>query len=353
MSDDLFSPDTARLEQYLAGEVPPDESEQIAEWIGADPVRQTMALGLKSLDQTRADRSAAPDIDALWGRVRAHSTVSAPGERKRPPARIPVRAVRFGMAAVAVAVIAVFTAGLWPERGDVSPTTDVAGEYHEYTTAPGQVATVNLGDGTRVTLAPGSALRYSRSFGARGRDVHLRGEAYFDVAHRPTQPFVVFTETSSTQVLGTQFSVRQYVDDTTVAVGVVTGKVAVMARLSRDMEAAQESSDLAERNAMIVSGGEEATLISGRIVLTQIAAVTPTWTTGKLAYTNAPLRVIAADLQRWYGVTIIFDNARTAERRLTATFSDPTLTSEALAGIATPLGLGYKRDETTITFHER
>ncbi len=375
----ITPPNASQLEQYLAGEASPDDSVRTVEWIGADPVRQTMALGLKSLNKTRFDRQCAPNVDALWDRVNARISVPYTGQRgtlslpaSQPqlstPELSPERSVRqappflrgiskysarLGLGLFAVVMMAAIGSRFLMDRSssDSASTTE---EYHEYTTSNGQVATVNLGDGTRVTLAPGSELRYSRSFGSKGRDVYLRGEAYFDIAHRPAQPFVVFTERSSTQVLGTQFSVRQYRGDSAVRLEVVSGKVAFMTRdVASSGRASERAASSADSNVVIVSGGEQAQLALGHIVLSRGTGAVPTWLSGTLAYTDAPLRTILIDLQRWYGVTFQFDDASIGERRLTASFNDSTLTREALDAMMLPLGIRYEREGARITLFSR
>ncbi|WP_304715741.1 FecR family protein [Phenylobacterium sp.] len=78
----------------------------------------------------------------------------------------------------------------------------------QYSTGLGEVRRAPLIDGTQIVLNTDSALKVR--FTSRRRHIEiLRGEAWFDVAHDPTRPFVVRSGAARFQVLGTAFSVRQ------------------------------------------------------------------------------------------------------------------------------------------------
>lgn len=80
-------------------------------------------------------------------------------------------------------------------------------------TAYGEVASVQLPDGTEVTINGNSLLEYSRFnwWFLEKRKVCLNGEAFFDVVKRKTKDgdlkFQVFTEHLKVEVLGTEFNV--------------------------------------------------------------------------------------------------------------------------------------------------
>ncbi|SMG44557.1 FecR family protein [Sphingobacterium psychroaquaticum] len=88
------------------------------------------------------------------------------------------------------------------EVQQVRLTTPRAGQY-----------TVTLHDGTKVWLNAASELIYPLHFDSRERHVQVDGEAYFEVAHNPLQPFVVKTQKQQIHVLGTRFNVHAYTDE--------------------------------------------------------------------------------------------------------------------------------------------
>ncbi|MDX1284360.1 MAG: FecR family protein, partial [Draconibacterium sp.] len=87
----------------------------------------------------------------------------------------------------------------------LKPKNQIA--LNEYGSGPGEVKEVVLSDGTKVWLNSTSLLIASEPFTGETREIKLFGEAYFEVAHNPEQPFIVHTRQMKTQVLGTHFNV--------------------------------------------------------------------------------------------------------------------------------------------------
>ena len=91
-----------------------------------------------------------------------------------------------------------------------------------YATSTGAHRIISLVDQTTVELNTASQMR--STLDASKREVFLdRGEAYFDVAHDSSRPFVVHAGGQEIVVLGTKFAVR--VDGAKLTVSVVEGRV--------------------------------------------------------------------------------------------------------------------------------
>ena len=123
-----------------------------------------------------------------------------------------------------MAAIVIFTLGL----GLVVYLTlfNKQSQWIEIATSRKEIREIALPDGSKVWLNKGSTLRYGKELqSVAQREVWLEGEAYFEVVHKPQQPFVVHAAGAVTQVLGTSFNMRSYPDESTVAVDVLTGKV--------------------------------------------------------------------------------------------------------------------------------
>jgi transmembrane sensor len=89
----------------------------------------------------------------------------------------------------------------------------------------GNKKVIHLPDGSMVILNKHSTVEY-REAGAR--EVVLNGEAYFDIVHRPEQPFQVYTGKIVTRVLGTAFNIKAYPTEGSIEVTVDHGKVQVL-----------------------------------------------------------------------------------------------------------------------------
>lgn len=85
----------------------------------------------------------------------------------------------------------------------------------------------SLADGTTVTLAPQSVLRYASGFGDKDRTVSLNGEAQFDVSRKTGYPFEVREKEIKVTVLGTIFRVKAPSGDSVMVVELIKGKLKV------------------------------------------------------------------------------------------------------------------------------
>lgn len=83
-----------------------------------------------------------------------------------------------------------------------------------------------LEDGSIVYLAQESTLQYPEHFATDKRTVNLQGEAYFDVAKKHEQAFLIETGKVRIEVLGTAFNVRSHEEDS-FGLSVQRGKVKV------------------------------------------------------------------------------------------------------------------------------
>ena len=98
--------------------------------------------------------------------------------------------------------------------------------YNTITVPRGGEYQLTLSDGTRVWLNAETELKYPVAFVGEGREVMLKGEAYFEVAKNVSRPFVVKTEQLDIKVLGTSFNMKSYPSETQ-QVTLVQGKVEV------------------------------------------------------------------------------------------------------------------------------
>ena len=65
-----------------------------------------------------------------------------------------------------------------------------------------------LEDGSVVYLAGNTSLKFPEHFSSDRREVSLQGNALFDVAGNHKRPFIIETEDTRIEVLGTAFNVK-------------------------------------------------------------------------------------------------------------------------------------------------
>ena len=162
--------------------------------------------------------------------------------------------------------------------------------YNELMVPVGGESFVMLEDSSRVWLNADSRLRYPSRFEGEERRVELEGEAYFEV-RRGERPFVVETSRGDVRVLGTSFDVRAYGDEAMTAT-LVTGRVRY--------EGEGEKVTLAPGEQVRVSDG-------GKVEKRQVDVEEYVgWREGVYVFDKRPLADIMRDLERWYGVDIVF-----------------------------------------------
>lgn len=95
-----------------------------------------------------------------------------------------------------------------------------------YQTAMGETREVSLPDGSIIVLNEGSSLQLERSFvKGTGRMVVLQGEAFFDIQSNPDDPFIIQTNETKVEVLGTEFFLRAYPKEDSTVLKVEEGLV--------------------------------------------------------------------------------------------------------------------------------
>lgn len=98
-------------------------------------------------------------------------------------------------------------------------------EWLEANTAAGQKLEVVLPDGSSMTLGPSSKLIYPTAFTGDVRKVFVLGSVYADIESDAKNPFVVSAGNLDVRVLGTEFQLNSYEDDSEVEVALVEGTV--------------------------------------------------------------------------------------------------------------------------------
>ncbi|MBA3345891.1 MAG: FecR domain-containing protein [Gemmatimonadales bacterium] len=209
------------------------------------------------------------------------------------------------------------------------------------TTPPGQRASFRLPDGTSVMLGVASTLRHPMSFGVGGREVHLEGEAYFEVVHQDGRPFVVRAGDVIAEELGTEFIVRAYPEDRQARVVVREGQVAVRAA----------DSSVATAGRVLLPGQSGRLDTDGRpVVESADTSAYFAWTEGRLVFDDIPLRDALPQLSRWFDLEFLLADSALGQMSLTATFKNQP-TADALDLLAASLGMRQVRGSRTVTFY--
>jgi len=280
-------------------------------------------LGREDAERLRAWRSAAPRHEAHYQEMarllRLSEAVIEPAPAPPPslarpdraedgiiplysnrPVSIGWRVVRWGGAAAALVGL-----GILLFQRDRKPRAATLGE-HEFKAGSSENATVTLGDGSVVRLAPNGRLRVIGT----ARDVFLDGRAFFAVAKRDGLPFRVNTAVGTVTVLGTEFDLTAAADEMQVIV--VEGRV-----------------EFGVGTNQVQVGAGEVSRVRGSTVAAPTpvpdARVLVAWIGDFLVFRDAPLRKVAADLARHYRVTVEWRDSTLAGLTVTGRYADQSL----------------------------
>lgn len=191
-----------------------------------------------------------------------------------------------------------------------------AGGTNTLATQRGESYALSLPDGTRVWLNAASSISYPTSFRDKAsRSVTLSGEAYFEVAKKAGQPFLVFSGNQQVKVLGTHFNVEAY--GQRVATTLLEGKVQVSlpgTAQRRVLAPGQQSVNLGEAFSV------------GEVDVEDVVA----WKEGYLIFDGEKLEDIMEKVARWYDIEVLYADAAIRGKRYYGSVSRSVKLSEVL-----------------------
>ncbi len=177
----------------------------------------------------------------------------------------------------------------------------IKSEYHEIYVPQSAEFFLTLSDGTKVWLNSDTRIGFQSQFADNERIVHLKGEAYFEVAKNKNRPFKVKTSTTEIVVVGTEFNVKSYSDDENTTTTLSEGQVQVQDRLC--------THTLNPGDQLIVNNntGEH----TKKHVNPELYSA---WTKGIFLFKDERLEDIMKTISRWYGIEVRFDKAAIGDK---------------------------------------
>ncbi len=162
-------------------------------------------------------------------------------------------------------------------------------DRHKIAAPKGVALHVYLPDSTGVWLNSGSAITVLASYGRKNRNVELDGEGFFDVTHNKEKPFIVKAKNSVIQVLGTQFNLAAYAEDTAVKTTLIQGSVNVSAKNNKIR--------LIPGQQAIV-GQDSGIALNEDVNISEIID----WKEGYFRFNDKPIGEILTELAKWYPI---------------------------------------------------
>ncbi|MGY2736620.1 FecR family protein [Sphingomonas sp. UYP23] len=281
-----------------------DDQAAFEAWFGADP----------------ANADAYETALARWDEMARVATT--PIGKSRQHFYAVTRRRQHGYAMLAAAAVALFAllgvGGLSGDSGTVSAA---------YASRLGEIRTVRLPDGSRVTLDTDTVLTAAFTAGKR----HLllvRGRARFDVVKDPSRPFVIRAGLNSVTATGTVFDV-----------GVFPGSVSVVS-LSGSVDVRSVGQALLRH----IAAGQSVTISPTTDINRLSETADLRWVSGMLSFENARLSDVIEASNRYTAKKIITSDPKIQSLPFTGTFR-PKETDALARMLATTFRLSLTRDD--------
>ncbi len=382
------------LARSIAGELIPEEAEELRLILEQDPVLQQLASAIEAVsdappkditskeEQMMLERglrqwkqrtsgihvfaAATADPSSYPGNGSHRDTIEHQDTRpadeaysaRRYPEKSPGRKL-FRWSAAA-AVIATLALGFYLFRSP-NPQPEAAVLWREVSAKYGTRNYLELPDGSKIWLNAGSRIRYADAFSNGKRSLQLQGEAYFDIKHDPRQPFLIDLGKVVVKVLGTSLNVRAYPGDSIIETTLIQGKaeIEVPGRNSSSiMLRPSEKVTLynnrykedhlppdSGRNKPVVDNTANAAPDFQRRNVTADPAyktiIETSWVEDKLIFRKEPFQEVAAKLERWYNIRIHFENHKYQNEELTGYFKDQPI-KNVIDALQLSLGFHYE-----------
>lgn len=203
----------------------------------------------------------------------------------------------------------------------------------EVSCPPGTRTNLELSDGTKMWLNSESSARFPVAFAGNTRNIEVVGEAYFEVVKDTKKPFIVSSENTHVEVLGTSFNVRTYKNDKNIEVVLKEGKVLFKSNFNNNR---QRSVMQAGNRAIVEKETGKMTLMN--VNVDNYLA----WHENVLVFDDSPIDEFVRKLERWYGIDVTISDDNLKDYRFTTKFKDEPLQHVLeLIQLSSPVDIKY------------
>ena len=309
------------------------DAEALANWMRADPGNEAELL----------------ETARMWDRMDSLARLSEIFPHTSNIAPTPAHGIshRFAIAAsfFAVAVGILMVATLLKQEDQLPQNVKLA--LTAYETSIGSVSTVDLPDGSLITLNTES--RVLVSFNEQQRSVQLeQGEIHIDVAHDPARPLSVIAAGRTVQAVGTSFSVRidssqrveVLVDDGRVQVGVREPGTAGLQPVEMPGDINRETLFVAQSERVMLNDGDERV----ELLEPEDIEVHLSWRNGDLIFRGESLSDAVVEVGRYTRVDFIIEDEDLKKLRVAGLFKAGDVAG-FLASLSTNFDIVYQHTD--------
>lgn len=275
-------------------------------------ITKTQFNELKNVADGLSDRDLSEGMEYAWNStdysnsmpVFAKQRIREGLERKIYREKLQQVAVKFMKvaAAVSIPVLLASTIYLFADRRAI---LNQQADLLNISVSKGEKATVNLPDGSTVTLNSDSKLYYPSNFNSKDRWIRLEGEGFFQVKKSHGRSFTVRTNKLDVSVLGTSFNVSAYKDEVTTSVVLVQGVVKALPK--------GEDGVIIRPNQKFEVDNQ-----SGKVKVSEVHTYNYTcWRDGILNFESEPIVDVLDKLSRQFDIKLEYNSKSFENDRLT------------------------------------
>lgn len=295
-----------QLLRFIENRLDADEKEQVISWIETNSENQRKYNLLKAKHVSRGLQN-----------IRTGSTQESNSLQKKQKQQKIHTSLSIAASITLIVGAALFYVLSGNKQVDfpetVTETATLPQNMEEVMTEKKLLREITLPDGSLVSLNADSKIIYPKVFDDGIREVILKGEAFFDIVHDESRPFIVKTDEFNIKVLGTTFNVKSYPEDKLAEATLLSGKV--------ELSLEQETPIILAPSQKAIFNKEDKKI--------EIEKVEPEnslgWKSGKLIFNNTPLKQVVIDLERKYGKKITIASSELLDYKYTGSFDDLTV----------------------------
>ena len=300
------------IHKYITNEASKEELKQLNNAIKHDIDLQKQVVFYKTLNNRIINMNNEIDTDKAWETIRQRIINKNSNQHKSN------KIISLRWAALVLLIIGL---GSLLYLFKFSNNNQIITNAHKLNNS------ISLPDGTEVYLNYQSSINYPNKFDKNKRVVSVTGEAYFNVTHNASKPFIIKLNDSQIEVLGTSFNVKSR--KSVCNVYVTTGKVKLTSKYNNKF--------------VHILPGEVGIINKNRIyVVRNTNENILAWKSNSLQFKNTPLISAFETIEKAYNIKITIDNGAIANRRITTIFNNVN-DKNIIKIICKTFGLSYKQ----------
>lgn len=306
----------------LSGEISAEEKTVLNRWIELSAENQKHYAHFKTVFEKSLElkHHEVFDTDAAWVQLKQKIQKKNQGKVIRLSWRIAA-----SVAIILAAGIVAYQKFLTPQDKTVVVAQSVTEEK-------------SLPDGTAVFLNKNTEVNYHYDPIKRLRKTALKGEAYFNIAEKSDQQFLLEVNGLLIKDIGTSFNVKAYPESDSVEVYVETGEVIFYTPLDSGLRLKEHETGIYMKS-------------TGKFIrLTETSENTLAYKTQIFVFDNTHLSEVLESINEVYDIKLKLENPALENCRITVTFRHETIDMIAEV-IAETLSLTLEKTEHEITLN--